>query len=200
MGFFGYGRASGVAAGVVLALALGACTTVEGTNALTDPATFEREVANETLRGLGVIPQEKKPMIETPRARLVMPKDNSALPPPREEVAEDMLPEDSDKVKIDTSGLTEEDLRRLRNARVVDTRALSGRPLTEEETRKLTARMEAANMAVSTRDNRPLYLPPDEYFTTVGGQDMVCLADNGDLVPLNDPACPPAIRAALSAQ
>ena len=37
-------RAGLASLGLVLALALGACTTVEGTNALTDVGTFEREV------------------------------------------------------------------------------------------------------------------------------------------------------------
>lgn len=185
-----------VTTGLLLAFGLGACTTVEGTNALVDIGTFEREVATETLKGLGVIERENKEVIKTPRAPLVLPKDKSSLPAPT--VAKtDLLPEDSDQVQIDATGLTEEDLTRLRNARVVDLRALSGRPLTEVESRQLTARMKAARIAITQSVARPLYLPPDEYFTTVGGLELICLAENGDLVPLTDPRCPPAIREAL---
>jgi hypothetical protein len=176
---------------------LGACTTVEGTNALTDPATFEREVMTETLKGVGVIPREDKPELRNRRAPLVLPKDSAALPAPTEQVA-GVLPEDNDNVQLDTTGLTEDDIKRLRNARVVDPRTLSGRPLTAEETRQLTARMVAARVQVGPR---PLYVPPEEYFTTTpSGQELVCLAANGDLVPLTDPACPPEIRNALQAQ
>ena len=179
--------------GLVLSV-VSACTTVEGTNAFVDVGTFEREVMSETLRGLGVLEREEKPEISSPRARLVMPSQNTNLPVPTESNMS-ALPEDSDTVQIDMSSLTEEDLRRLRNARVVDLRSLSGRPLTEEETRQLTARMTGATVARDGR--RPLYLPPDRYFTTVNSVDLVCLAPNGDLVPLDDPACPPEIRAAL---
>jgi len=195
MSFLSYGRAGFAAAVLFASFALSACTTVEGTNALVDPSTFEREVANQTLQGLGMMPKDKKPMIETPRAPLVLPKDESVLPVPTKQTA-DLLPEDSDKVQIDASNLTEDELRRLRNARVVDLRALSGRPLTEAESKQLTARMTAARLKAKT-SSRPLFLPPDEYFTTVGGQDLVCLANNGDLVTLEDPACPPELRAAL---
>lgn len=176
-------------------LTLGACTTVEGTNAFTDVGTFEREVMTSTLQGVGIIPQENKPELQSPRAPLVLPGSSDTLPPPTESrVAE--LPEDSDSVQIDATGISEADLQRLRNARVVDIRSTSGRPLTAEETRQLQARMQGGG--ISTRQGaRPLYLPPDEYFTTVNNQDLVCLAPNGDLVPLNDPACPPSIRAAL---
>src|SRR5690606_22189402 len=91
---------------------------------------------------------------------------------------------------------SEDDLKRLRNARVVDLRTLSGRPLTDAEARQLTARMTAAQLKSGPR---PLYLPPDEYFTTVGGKDTICLAKNGELVPLDDAACPEEIRKALRA-
>jgi hypothetical protein len=47
---------------------------------------------------------------------------------------------------------------------------------------------------------RPLYLPPEEYFTTVQGKDTVCLAADGAIVPINDKACPPEVRKALLAQ
>ncbi len=193
----------GLAGALMLAgLGLSGCTTVEGTNAMTDPGTFEREVADTTLQGIGLLPQEQKPMIDTPRAPLVMPKDTKALPPPHESKVAELLPEDSDKVQIDTSALTEDDLRRLRNARVFDLRTASGRPLTETETRKLKAQIAQARVeARASTKPRSLILPPDEYFTTTAsGQNMVCLAKNGDLVPVSDPACPPDVRAALQKQ
>ncbi len=188
-----------VALGAVSLLAtmsLGACTTVEGTNALTDVATFEREVATSTLQGLGMVPKETKPVIKTPRAPLVLPKDNNVLPEPGEVKLASVLPEDSDKVQIDTTNLSEDDLRRLRNARVVDLNTISGRPLTDVETQKLTARMTADRLKAK-KSSRPLFLPPEEYYTIVGGKDLICLAANGDLVQLDDPQCPPEIRAAL---
>ncbi len=184
------------AAGLLL-LALGACTTVEGTNAFTDFETFEREVMTSTLQGVGMIPQDEKPELQGPRAPLVLPTDGSALPPPAESRASE-LPEDSDTVQIDVAGISQADLDRMRNARVVDIRSISGRPLTEDESRQLAARMQAGGI-VTRQGDRPLYLPPDEYFTTVNNQDLICLAPNGDLVPLNDPNCPPEIRAALQA-
>ncbi len=184
------------ASALVLVVGLGGCVTVEGTNALVNIETFEREVATETLKGVGVLEREKKEVLKTPRAPLALPKDNSMLPPPT--VANTaLLPEDSDSVQIDASGLTEEDIKRLRNARVVDLRTLSGRPLTEAESRKLIARMQAARVEISQNVARPLYLPADEYFTVMGDVNLICLAENGDLVSLNDPRCPPEIRAAL---
>jgi len=183
------------AAGLIVA-ALGACTTTEGTNAFTDFGTFEREVMTSTAQGIGLVPQDEKPELEGPRAPLVLPEDSDRLPAPRESRSGE-LPEDSDTVRIDTAGLSEQDIQRLRNARVVDPRSMSGRPLTEAETRQLTARMQQAGRVVTRSGDRPLYLPPDEYFTTVNNQDLVCMAPNGDLVPLDDPSCPPAIRAAL---
>jgi len=77
---------------------------------------------------------------------------------------------------------------------VLDIGSLTGRPMTDSEARQLAARMQAANPNSSAR---PLYLPPEEYFTTINGQDVVCLAANGDLVPVNDPKCPAAVRRAL---
>jgi hypothetical protein len=59
-------------------------------------------------------------------------------------------------VQIDASGISDADLQRLRNARVVDVRSTSGRPLTAEETRQLQARMQSGG--ISTRQGaRPLY-------------------------------------------
>ncbi len=187
-------RFAGVAGVALLVPLLSACVTVEGTNALVDPSTFEREVMNETLQGLGVIEREEKEDLSTPRAPLVLPNQTASLPQPTDR-NNDGLPEDSDSVQIDLTGISEADLVRLRNARVVDLRSLSGRPLTEAETRQLTARMNAERLAGSGK--RPLFLPPDRYFTTINSVDLVCLAANGDLVPLSDPRCPPEIRAAL---
>ena len=187
--------------GLVLALALGACTTVEGTNALTDFGTFEREVMTTTARGVGLLPgEEPKEDITNARAPLVLPATGQALPAPTPEAAVAQLPTDSDSVQIDTSNLTEADLTRLRNAKVVDLRSVAGRPLTEAETRTLVARMQAANMDVTTTGGkRPLYLPPDEYFTRVGDADLVCATPNGELVSINDPKCPEAVRKAIRA-
>jgi hypothetical protein len=174
---------------------LAACTTAEGTNALTDPGTFEREVMTSTLQGLSLVPQDQKAEPTTPRAPLVLPKANSALPAPGQATAVAALPKDSSTAQIDTSKVSAADMARLRNARVVDLTSVSGRPLTETEAKKLTARMKAAQVATGPR---PLYLPPAEYYTTVGGQDLVCKTPAGDLVPLTDKACPAKVRNALT--
>lgn len=187
-------RTALISLGLVGALALSACTTTEGTNALTDFGTFEREVMTSTLQGVGVVPREQKEETNQRRAPLVLPKDATSLPAPKEETQVAALPEDSNKVQIDASGLTEEDIKRLRNARVVDLRTLAGRPLTEEETRRLTARMTAARLKSSAR---PLYLPPEEYFTTVEGKDLVCMTKSGELVPVNHRDCPYEIQKAI---
>lgn len=187
-------------AGLAIAatLALGACTTVEGTNALTDFGTFEREVMNDTARGIGLVPGAPPKADPTgARAPLVLPRDGQSLPSPSRQAAAAQLPTNSNTVQIDTSNLSEADLQRLRNARVVDLRSTAGRPLTEEEARALTARMSSAGMRVTTSTSRPLYLPPGEYFTRVGNADLVCRASNGDLVPLSDPRCPEEVRRKL---
>lgn len=187
-----------LAAALLLALAVSACTTTEGTNAMTDFGTFEREVMTSTLQGLGVIERTEKEDTNTRRAPLALPKQTASLPTPApaDDAKTAMLPADSANVQIDTTGLSEEDMKRLRNARVVDLRTLAGRPLTDVEARQLTARMTAAQLKGGPR---PLYLPPEEYFTVVGGKDTVCLAKNGDLVPLSDKSCPEEIRKALQA-
>lgn len=186
-----------MALGLLLAVGLSACTTVEGTNAMTDFGTFEREVMITTARGVGLVPgAAPKEEPTTARAPLVLPKNNAALPPPSTSLVA-QLPTDSNAVQIDTANLSEADIQRLRNARVVDLRSLSGRPLTEAEARQLTARMKAGNMAVTTTSNRPLYLPPDEYFTRVGDAELVCLNAANQLVSLNDPSCPEDVRRAM---
>jgi len=188
---------SRVAIGIVLAAALAACTTVEGTNALTDVGTFEREVMTSTAQGLGIVPKGSEKQDPQARAPLALPRDMAALPAPVQGSTA-QLPQNRDEPEINVAGLSEADLQRLRNARVVDLRSYSGRPLTEEEARALTARMTSAGMNVSASGERPLYLPPDEYFTAVGGRNMVCQASNGQLVPLNDPRCPEEIRRAIT--
>lgn len=194
----GLTRAGLMSVGLLLmVVGLGACTTAEGTNALTDVGTFEREVMISTARGVGLVPGEApKEDLTQARAPLVLPRDASKLPTPTASAA-DQLPVDSDTVKIDTSNLTEADITRLRNARVVDLRSLGGRPLTEDEARALTARMTAANMAISGHAKRPLYLPPEEYFTRVGNADLVCRTPGGAIVALRDPSCPEEVRRAL---
>jgi hypothetical protein len=192
-------RRAGLATlGLVLAVALGACTTVEGTNALTDVGTFEREVLSSTARGFGLIPGETpKEDLTQARAPLVLPRAGETLPAPAPQSAAAQLPANSDTVRIDTSNLTEADLQRLRNAKVVDLRSVAGRPLTEAEAKQLTARMRAANMNVSVNGKRPLYLPPEEYFTRVGDAQLVCSTPTGEVVAISDPKCPDAVRKAL---
>ena len=186
-------------AAIVLALALAACTTAEGTNALTDFGTFEREVMTSTARGVGLIPGETaKKDLTNARAPLVLPASGQALPAPTSAVASAQLPTNSDTVQIDTANLSEADITRLRNAKVVDLRSVAGRPLTEQEARTLTARMQANNQDVSVNNSsRELYMPPDEYFTRVGDADLVCSIGNGEIVSLNDARCPEEVRKAI---
>lgn len=191
-------RAGLLSLGLIVSAGLSACTTTEGTNAFADVGTFEREVAIETMQGMGIMERAKKDENIQPRGPLVLPKDaNLPAPAATTDTAEAQLPVDANNAQIDARNLTEDDIKRLRNARVVDLRTVDGRPLTDEEVRQLTARFKAAKLAPGAR---PLYLPPEEYFTTVKGKDTVCLAANGELVPLDDKACPPEIRKALAAQ
>lgn len=191
-------KAGLAALGLMATLALAACTTVEGTNAMTDFGTFEREVMNTTARGVGLIPGDPpKDDLTMARAPLVLPRSEAALPAPTTAVASAQLPANSDTVQIDTTNLSEADMTLLRDARVVDMRTLGGRPLTEAEARQLTARMSAANMAVTANNDRPLYLPPAEYFTRVGDAQLVCRSASGELVSLRDERCPAEVRNAL---
>jgi hypothetical protein len=182
-----------------LGAALSGCTTTEGTNAFADPATFERDVMSETLKGMGVIPREEKPEITTPRGPLVLPKPGAALPAPQKSNDQLVaaLPKDSSKAALNVEGLSAADLQRLKNIRVVDPTSLSGRPLTTAEITQLTSRMTSARVQAGPR---PLYLPPVDYFTVVAGKEMVCMAKSGELVPLDDPACPPEVKKALLAK
>ena len=177
--------------------ALAGCTTAEGTNAFATPATFEREVMTSTLQGLDIVPKDEKKPTEQTRAPLVIPKQTAQLPPPTNGNAASVLPQDSDSPQINTAGLSQADLDKLRNARVVDLNSMAGRPLTDAERKQLTARMQAANMQVSSNGNRALTLPPTSYFTNYKGKDAICLAKDGTLVSLTDPKCPDEIKKAL---
>ncbi|WP_196259501.1 hypothetical protein [Pelagibacterium limicola] len=184
-----------ILAGFGAALALSACTTVEGTNALVDPMTFEREVLRTTLSGVGVIDQPTKEPVAVERSPLVLPASGATPPPPSQSVAS--IPEDSSRVTIDASGLTTADLEMLRQGRVIGSGSITGRPLTDAETRQLAARIAAYRRAQGLEE-RNIYLPPEQYFRQVGNQNLICLAANGDLVAVDDPRCPPDVRAALA--
>jgi hypothetical protein len=187
-------RSASLAAVLLVATALSGCTTTEGTNAFTDIATFEREVMTSTAQGVGLVPKEVKPDPTNPRGPLVLPKDGQALPAPTEDTAVAMLPEDSSDVKVDTTGLSAADLARAKRTRVVSLQTPDGRPLTEAELKALTARMKEFRIS----KQRSIFTPPEAYFSvTANQQDLVCLAANGELVSVNDPACPPEIRKAL---
>lgn len=176
---------------------LGACTTLEGNNAFTSFETFEQEVVVGTMQGIGLVPKESKEPEANVRAPLVMPGDTASLPSPTEDNSEVMIPEDSDRVTLDTSSLSEEDLRLLGRVRVADDpdNPFSNRTPEEQEFRRLIGQMEAYRGLRGGQ--RPLYMPPERYFTTVDDVELVCLANNGDLVAVTDPACPPEIRNAL---
>ena len=187
-------RTVSMAAILLVAMGLSACTTTEGTNAFTDIGTFEREVMTSTAQGVGLVPREVKPDPTNPRGPLVMPKSGQALPPPTEDTAVAMLPEDSDSVKVDASGLTDADLARAKRTKVVTLSTPDGRPLTAAELKSLTSRMKEYRVS----SQRSIYTPPEQYFSvSANQQDLVCLAANGELVSVNDPACPPEIRKAL---
>ncbi|GGA56383.1 hypothetical protein GCM10011499_28190 [Pelagibacterium lentulum] len=179
-----------------MSLGLAACTTIEGTNALSDPMTFEREVLRSTLSGVGIIDQETRDPLVAERGPLVVPASGAVPPPPQQRTAS--LPQDSSRVVVDPTGLTDADLRLLQQGRVVGSGVASGRPLTDAETRQLAARMAAYRRAQGMTE-RNIYLPPEDYFARVGNQSLVCLAPNGDLVSISDPSCPPEVRAQLGA-
>lgn len=189
------GRYPASAAAILLvAMGLSACTTTEGTNAFTDFGTFEREVMTSTAQGVGLVPKEEKPDPTNPRGPLVLPKDGQPLPAPTEDSTVAMLPEDSAAVKVDTTGLTDADLARAKRAKVVTLQTPDGRPLTQAELKALTARLKEFRIS----KQRSIFTPPEEYFSvSANQQDLVCLAANGELVSVNDPACPPEIRKAL---
>ena len=187
-------RTASVAAILLVAMGLSACTTTEGTNAFTDIGTFEREVMTSTAQGIGLVPKNEKPDPTNPRGALVMPKSGQPLAAPTEGTAVAMLPEDSSAVKIDATGLSDADLARAKRTKVVSLQTPDGRPLTQAELKALTARMKEFRVS----KQRSIFTPPEEYFAvTANQQDLVCLAANGELVSVNDPACPPEIRKAL---
>lgn len=188
-------RALGLAIVLLTGVGLSACTTTEGTNAFTDIGTFEREVMNPTAAGLGIIPgPEAKPDPTNKRGPLVLPKSGQPLPAPTTDTADAMLPANSNEVKVDASGLTQADLQRARRTKVVDINTPDGRPLTAAELKQLTARMKDFRLT----QKRSIFTPPEEYFTVSANLvDLVCLTAKGDLVSVNDPACPPEIRKAL---
>jgi hypothetical protein len=196
MAFDSIGRRSAALAAILLvSVGLSACTTTEGTNAFTDFGTFEREVMTSTAQGVGLVPKEVKPDPTNPRGPLVLPKDTANLPPPQKtdtEVA--LLPTDSDKADINTAGLSPADVDRAKHARVVDLNTPDGRPLTAAELKQLTSKMKSFSFA----KKRSIFVPPEQYFTvTANHENLVCLAADGTLVAVNDPACPIAIRNAL---
>ncbi|MEO7222940.1 MAG: hypothetical protein ABIY37_10740 [Devosia sp.] len=183
-----------MAAILLVAVGLSACTTTEGTNAFTDIGTFEREVMTTTAQGVGLIPREEKPDPTNPRGPLVLPKSGQALPAPTEDTAVAMLPEDSSDVKVDATGLSAADLERAKRTKVVSLQTPDGRPLTQAELKALTARMKEFRVS----KQRSIFTPPEQYFSVSSNQqDLVCLAASGELVSVNDPVCPPEIRAAL---
>jgi hypothetical protein len=187
-------RSAALAAILLIGAGLSACTTTEGTNAFSDVGTFEREVMDSTAQGLGLIPAPVKPDPTNLRGPLVMPKDTKALPAPTTDTVVAELPVDSSQPKVDTTGLSSADVERIRHVRVVDVQTPDGRPMTQDELKKLTSKMKG----VQFNTKRSIFTPPEQYFTLSGGQqDLVCLAKSGDLVSVNDPACPPEIRKAL---
>lgn len=187
-------RIASVALLLLVAGGLSACTTTEGTNAFTDIATFEREVMTSTAQGVGLVPKTEKPDPTNPRGPLVLPKSGQPLPAPTEDTVTAMLPEDSATVKVDATGLSDAELARAKRTKVVSLTTPDGRPLTQSELQALTARMKEFRVS----KQRSIYTPPEEYFSvSANTQDLVCLAPNGDLVSVNDPACPPEIRKAL---
>jgi hypothetical protein len=187
-------RLASLSAILLVATGLSACTTTEGTNAFTDFGTFEREVMTSTAQGVGLVPKEEKPDPTNPRGPLVLPKGGQALPAPTEDTAVAMLPEDSSNVEIDTTGLSAADISRAKRTKVVSVQTPDGRPLTDAELMALTARMKEFRVS----KKRSIFTPPEQYFSvSANQQDLVCLAASGELVSVNDPACPPEIRTAL---
>ena len=65
---------------------LSACVTAEGTNAMVDPGTFEREVMTSTLQGLDIVPQDQKPVSTERRGPLVLQPARPVRSPDHEPV------------------------------------------------------------------------------------------------------------------
>jgi hypothetical protein len=188
-------RAATLAAMLLIAAGLSACTTTEGTNAFTSAQTFEDEVLNPAAAGIGLIPPPTaKPDPTNPRGPLVMPKADTVVPPPEKDTVTAQLPVDNGQPKVDTTGLSQTELDRLKHVRVVDINTPDGRPLTAAELKQLTGKMKGFTLS----SKRSIFTPPEQYFSLTGGQqDFVCLAKNGNLVSVSDPSCPAEIRSAL---
>jgi hypothetical protein len=188
-------RGAVLAAMLLISAGLSACTTTEGTNAFTSAQTFEDEVLNPAAAGIGLIPPpDAKPDPTNPRGPLVMPKANTVVPPPEKDTVTAQLPVDNGAPKVDTNGLSQDEVERLKHVRVVDINTPDGRPLTAAELQQMTARMKGFKLS----SKRSIFTPPEQYFTLSGGeQDFVCLSKTGTLVSVNDPTCPAEIRTAL---
>ena len=188
-------RTATLAALLLVSAGLSACTTTEGTNAFSDPATFEREVMDSTAQGLGLIPAPVKPDPTNPRGPLVLPKDTTgaAAADHRHRRRRDAAGRFRPGRRSTPPASATADIERLRHVRVVDVNTPDGRPLTQAELKTMTAKMKGFTL----NSKRSIFTPPEQYFTLSGGQqDLVCLA-KGELVSVNDPTCPPEIRKAL---
>jgi hypothetical protein len=196
MAFYMTARRS-AALGLMLLISAGlsACTTTEGTNAFVDGNTFEREVIDPAVAGVGLIPEpDAKPDPTNARGPLVMPKDTSVLPAPQKDTVTAMLPADNTSPKINPAGLSQDEISRLKRVRVVDVNTPDGRPLTAAELQQLVGKMKGFTL----NSKRSIFTPPEQYFTLASGQqDLVCLSKTGSLVSVNDPSCPVSIRNAL---
>ena len=160
-------RAGLLTAGLLLGLGLSACTTTEGTNALSDIGTFEREVLTETMKGMGVHGARGEGGAPSAAARWFCPRPARCLrrtEASRRRAAAQDFDQRSDRHLQPLGGRPAAPAQRpgRRPAHPL------GPPLTDVEAKQLTARMTAAKL---NGGPRPLYLPPEEYFTTVKGQD-----------------------------
>jgi hypothetical protein len=157
-------------------LGLAACTTTEGTNAFSDIGTFEREVMSETLRGMACCSSASRRMRTSIRAA------RSCCPNPTPIFRRRHEKTDTAEARCRSirqqgadrrdRNLSEADIAPAQGARGRPLRIVDGRPLTEEA-RQDHPQDEGGKASPGAR---PLYLPPEEYFTTVKGQDIVCLA------------------------
>ena len=142
---------------------MSACTTTEGTNAFTSAQTFEDEVLNPAAAGIGLIPPPAtKPDPTNPRGPLVMPKADTVVPPPTKDTDTAQLPVDNGAPKVDTTGLSQADLDKIKHVRVVDINTPDGRPLTAAELKQLTGRDErlyAQQQALDLHTARTVFQP-----------------------------------------
>jgi hypothetical protein len=148
-----------------------------------------------TAQGLGLVPKSVKPDPTNNRGPLVLPKDTTNLPPPQTDTQEvAALPKNADQPDINTAGLSNDDIEKLRHVRVVDVNTPDGRPLSAAELQKLVGKMKSYQLS----QKRSIFVPPESYFQ-VGADtgSLVCLSGTGDLVSVDDPSCPASIRAAL---